>query len=88
MEELSKADIKFSIFLEEWAISQGMIFDIESFDGREDFIDGMAVDDVWGWLLKSKNEPHTDDNFGVVEWSVNDGVVKLEWHSASEYLPV
>ena len=57
-------------------------FEIEACDGREspDLIDGMAVDDVWGWLLPDGVTEKDDDYFGCLEWSVNDGKLELSWH--------
>lgn len=45
-------DQKFFAFIQAWARKRNCRFEIENFDGREspDLIDGMAVDDVWGWL--------------------------------------
>ena len=58
------------------------MFEIENFDGREspDLIDGMAVDDVWGWLLPEGVTEKDDDHFGCVEWRLNNGKLELSWH--------
>ena len=47
----SRSEILF--FLHDWAKSKGFTLIIDVCDGREssDLIDGMAVDDVWCWLL-------------------------------------
>ena len=73
-------DQKFIAFLEKWAETQGCTFEIDSFDGREspDLIDGMAVDDVWGWRIP-KGEKKTDNNYGCAVWkNTNDGLF-IEW---------
>ncbi len=74
-------DTKFILFVEEWAKKRGCTFEIETFDGREapDLIDGMEVDDVWGWLLPDGTTEKTDDIFGCLEWSVKDGKLELHW---------
>ena len=79
-------DTKFIDFVEKWAEERGCRFIIEDFDGRESdsLIDGMAVDDVWGWLLR-EGESETDDNFGCLEWKLVDGQLVLEW---KQYEPI
>ena len=74
------ADQKFNAFLKQWAENQGCDFEIESFDGREspELIDGMAVDDVWGWLTP-KGQERKDEDFGCVEWRVEEGQLILKW---------
>lgn len=73
-------DQKFIDFLKRWAASQGCTFEIENFDGREapDMIDGMAVDDVWGWMVP-KGEVKSDVHFGCAEWKNENGKLILEW---------
>ena len=46
-------DQKFIAFVYKWAKQHKCTFVIDDFDGHEspDLIDGMAVDDVWGWLF-------------------------------------
>lgn len=75
------ADQKFMAFVQEWARAQNCTFEVENFDGREppEPIDGMAVDDVWGWLLPEGVTKPDDDYFGCVEWSEEDGKVHLKW---------
>ena len=73
-------DQKFVAFLEKWAKDQGCTFEIESFDGREapDLIDGMAVDDVWGWKIPV-GEKKSDDCYGCAEWKIEDGKLIIEF---------
>ena len=75
-------DQKFFNYIAKWAADHGCTFEIESYDGHEspDLIDGMAVDDVWGWLVPigvSKNE---DEHYGCLEWSVKGGKLSLSWN--------
>lgn len=80
------ADQKFDDFLQEWAKRKGCTFVVEAFDGREsdEPIDGMNPDDVWGWLLPNgtteRTDDNFDDNFGCVEWSVENGKLRLSWN--------
>lgn len=75
------ADQKFIAFIDEWAKQRGCTFEIENFDGREspDLIDGMAVDDVWGWLLPEGVTEKDDEHFGCIEWSEQNGKLCLAW---------
>ncbi len=79
-------DTKFLDFIEKWAGEQGCRFIVENYDGRESdsLIDGMAVDDVWGWLLQ-EGEKKTDANFGCLEWKLVDDRLVLEWN---QYGPI
>lgn len=74
-------DQKFFAFIQAWAKKRNCRFEIENFDGREspELIDGMAVDDVWGWLLREGETEMTDDNFGCLKWSVENGELNLTW---------
>lgn len=76
-------DQKFFRFLMAWAKKQGRTFIPQACDGREspDLIDGMAVDDVWGWLLPEGMTEEDDDYFGCVEWSEQNGELHLTWNS-------
>lgn len=76
-------DQKFFAFLRKWAEDKNCQFIPQGCDGREspDLIDGMAVDDVWGWLLPKDVTETSDDYFGCVEWSVQDGKLVLVWNS-------
>lgn len=76
-------DQKFVTFLEQWAAARGCTFEVDNYDGREspDLIDGMAVDDVWGWLLPEEVKERTDDTYGCVEWSLQNGRLMLTWNT-------
>lgn len=76
-------DQKFYNFIQEWARKQGCTLIVDACDGREseDLIDGMAVDDVWGWLLREGETEKTEENFGCLEWSVRNGKLHLEWNT-------
>lgn len=78
-------DQKFFEFLKAWAEKQGCVFIPQACDGRESptLIDGMAVDDVWGWLLPNGTTKRDDQHFGLVEWSDNAGSLHLTWKSDS-----
>ena len=83
--ELVKADIKFHDFLTEWIKKQNCRFVMESFLGREpkEFIDGMAVDDVSGYLIPLDLEEEPEDYgkyYGWIEWSMEDGKLVLTWN--------
>ena len=77
-------DQKFIDFLEKWADEQDCIFEIETFDGREseDLIDGMAVDDVWGWKIP-KGENKSDNHYGCAEWNIANGKLVIAWKTYS-----
>lgn len=74
-------DQKFMKFVAEWASARHCTFEVETFDGNEspDLIDGMAVDDVWGWLLPVGTTEKTDEHYGCIEWKNNAGHLILEW---------
>lgn len=80
MDELFEADAKFNKYLKNWAKGNGKTFEIESFDGRETLFDGMAVADVWGWLLDTPDSERTDENYGCVEWSIDGNNLTLTWN--------
>ena len=42
-------------------------------------IDGMAVADVWGWLLPEGTQEKTDENYGCVEWKEETGRLELKF---------
>lgn len=74
-------DQLFSDFLQQWAARQGCTFLVDAFDGRESnmLINGMAVDDVWGWLLPSGISEPSEDFFGCVVWTyINENLI-LTW---------
>lgn len=75
------SDQKFLRFIENWAKTEEFQFVPQGCDGREspELIDGMAVDDVWGWLLPEWETELNDEHFGCVEWSVENGELKLQW---------
>ena len=77
------ADQKFFLFVDEWAKSRGCKFVAQGCDGREcdHLIDGMAVDDVWGWMLPKGVKDTTDDKFGCVVWHEVNGHLTLEWET-------
>lgn len=76
-------DQKFLRFIEEWAIEKGFKFIPQACDGREspELINGMAVDDVWGWLLPEGETELKDEYFGCMEWSVQNEKLKLQWET-------
>lgn len=75
-------DQKFYQFIDRWAEAQGCRFIEQGCDGHEspDLIDGMEVDDVWGWLVPADTAQETDQHFGCIEWSVLDGKLLLTWN--------
>lgn len=77
------ADQKFVQFLHKQAKNMGCSFIIDNFDGREppDLIDGMEVDDVWGWLLPFGVTEKTNDHYGCFIWSLDDGALKITWRT-------
>ena len=87
-EKFKEADAKFNDFIHQWAAERGCKFIIENFDGREspELIDGMAVDDVWGWMIPGnmeepkEGEKPDDEFFGCIEWSIVDDKLHLEWN--------
>lgn len=81
--KLMDPDQKFNLFLDQWAAAQGCTFVIQGYDGREsiELIDGMAVDDVWGWLLPKGVTQRTDEHFGCVVWNLSNGRLELTWNT-------
>ena len=75
------ADQKFVLFVEEWAKNMNCTFVVQGFDGRESehLIDGMAADDIWGWMLPRGVKKTSDEYFGCVVWSKNNGHLELKW---------
>lgn len=80
------ADQKFISFIKDWARKRNCQFEIENFDGRESpaLINGMAVDDVWGWLLQEGETKMTDDNFGCLKWNVENNELVLTWDTCED----
>lgn len=78
-------DQKFFDFVSEWAKQRGCTFVEQGWYGRKspDLIDGMAADDIWGWLLPEGIEEPSDSYFGCVEWSEQNGKLHLEWNTYS-----
>ena len=76
-------DQKFFNFISEWASARNCTFIEQGCDGREstDLIDGMAVDDVWGWLLPEGETEKSDEFFGCIVWKNDNGVLELNWES-------
>lgn len=74
-------DQKFFEFIKTWAKERGCNFVPQGCDGREspELIDGMAADDVWGWLLPIGVTETADEYFGLIEWHEENGKLKLEW---------
>lgn len=75
------ADQKFFNFVQEWAKNRKCTFVEQGCDGRESsrLIDGMAADDIWGWLLPDGVSEPTDEHFGCVVWAEKDGHLVLKW---------
>lgn len=75
-------DQKFFAFITGWAKDRNCIFIPQACDGREspDLVEGMAVDDVWGWLLPEGVTKKDNEHFGCIEWSVKNGKLQLEWN--------
>ena len=76
-------DQKFFDFINRWAAAQGCTFIEQGCDGRESpaLIDGMAADDVWGWLLPEGITQKSDEFFGCIVWNVVDGKLNLTWEN-------
>ena len=81
-------EAEFIDFLRKWAKKQHKRFVIESFDQHEmdDTIDGIRAADVWGWLIDEDENIDEDelqeghiDEYGCIEWSIQDGEIKLEF---------
>lgn len=74
-------DQKFLRFIEMWAAERESKFTPQACDGREspELIAGMAVDDVWGWLLPEGETELKDEYFGCLEWNVQNGKLELRW---------
>ncbi len=77
------ADQKYIAYLEQWAKEQGKRFIIEDFDARETLFEGMAVAEVWGWLIAEDEKPD-DSNFGLLQWSLDGGALKLTFEIVPE----
>lgn len=62
------ADQKFFAFVNGWASKRGCTFVVEGYDGREcdHLIDGMAADDVWGWMLPNGTTVPNDTFLGAL----------------------
>ena len=75
-------DQKFFYFIKDWANKRNCTFEISSCDGNEspNLIDGMAVDDVWGWLIPNGEEKNDDKHFGCLEWRLNNGKLEMSWN--------
>ena len=84
-QEQLDADQKFFFFIQKWAEERKCTFEAESCDGREspELIDGMAVDDVWGWLLPEGVSEREDEYYGCLEWEVQEGKLQLRWKADS-----
>lgn len=78
-------DQKFFEFIGQWARDRGCTFEPQACDGRESMIDGMAIDDVWGWLLPEGVTEKDDTHFGCLEWSVENGHLALRWNAGEPY---
>ena len=74
-------DQRYFEFVTSWANERGFDFVPEGYDGREspELIDGMAADDVWGWLLPQGSKELNDECFGYLKWSNENGKLCLEW---------
>lgn len=74
-------DQKFFEYIGEWARSQKCTFIEQGCDGRESYklIDGMAADDVWGWLLPEGVKTPEDKYFGCIIWEEIEGRLHLKW---------
>ncbi len=77
------AEQRFSHFIQQWAKDRKCQFIEQDYDGRESdhLIDGMAPDDVWGWLLPEGVTEKSDDYFGCIEWEEKDGHLVLRWET-------
>lgn len=76
-------DQKFYAFIDEWAKDRNCAFIEQGADGHESegLIDGMEVDDIWGWLLPEGVTEKSDEYYGCVEWSLQDGKLVLTWNT-------
>lgn len=63
-----------------WAESQGCMFVVEDFEWIEYEIDNMNVVDVWGWLLPNEEAERTEERYGLLQWYMEDGTIKLYWN--------
>lgn len=63
-----------------WAESHGNTFVIEDYEWVDYDIDGMEVVDVWGWLMPEDNAVQTDERYGLLQWYMEDGAIKLYWN--------
>lgn len=77
------ADQKFFHFLSKWAKERNCTFVEQGCDGRESdhLIDGMAADDVWGWLLPEGVTEPSDEYFGCIVWDEKNGHLVLKWEN-------
>lgn len=75
------ADQKFFACIRQWAKKQNCTFVEQGCDGRESdhLIDGMAADDVWGWLLPENTTELSDEYFGCIVWNEESGHLVLKW---------
>ncbi|MEG1515147.1 MAG: hypothetical protein RSD95_09710 [Clostridia bacterium] len=87
------ADQKFHEFLQRHAANMGCRFMADTFEGREsdEPIDGMAVDDVSGWLVPTKeltqfkqyqragNKDRLDGYYGYFVWHLEQSDLVLDW---------
>mgnify|MGYP006867959372 FL=1 len=80
------ADQKFFAFIEQWAKKQNCTFVEQGCDGRESdhLIDGMAADDVWGWLLPKGVTETSDEHFGCIVWKEENNHLVLKWETSNE----
>lgn len=80
------ADQKFFAFIERWAKERKCTFVEQGCDGRESdhLIDGMAADDVWGWLLPEGVTEISDAYFGCIVWKEENGHLVLEWETNND----
>lgn len=68
-----------------WAEAQGKTFAVEDFGHREYDIEGMEVVDVWGWLLPNEEAEKTEENYGLLQWYMVDGTIRLYWNTDPAY---
>lgn len=95
------ADQKFFEFVQARAAQMRSAFILHAFEGREsdEPIDGMAVDDVSGWLVPKKElaqfkremrnrhpDAKTDARFGFFVWHIgDDGALVLDWKKWNDW---
>lgn len=75
------ADQKFFNFVQKWARERKCTFIEQGYDGRESdhLIDDMSADDIWGWLLPEGTTETSDEHFGCIVWSEENGRLLLKW---------